>query len=951
MSWLTNLVKGIRALLQRSRVERELDEELQAYVEAAIEDKLRRGMSVDAARRAAMAELGSSNAVKHKVWSSRWESSFDNFFQDLRLGLRSLMRRPGFTAVGVISLALGIGANSAIFTLIDQVLLRKLPVKDPQQLVAFGDSLYGGIAGGIDLGAFGGYFPWDFSRQLEMNPGPFQGIAAYGSFSNKTSVRLSGAESTGAPAILAQATLVSGNYFHVLGAQPLLGRTILPADDAAPGSGAVVVVSHHFWESVLSSDPAAIGKSLTINGTPFEVVGVMPAKFHGLRQELEPTELWTPMSMQPVVMQHPSMLVPQSGQYFLHLFGRLSERAGAGKTGLLESQNWLNQQIRLGILAREGGVVTPDRRKEIEQTSLPLVPAATGVSPVRSQYGDSLKILMAVVVVVLLIACANLANFLLARGAARQREVATRLALGSSRARIVRQSLIEALLLSLFGGMLGLGLAFAATRALIAFVSQGSGTTAMTATPNMTVLGFTFGVSMVTALLFGLAPSMIAARLGEQGSLNTAVRTVQGSGGKASRLWPKILITAQVMLSLLLLVGAGLLVRTLRNLQHQDYGFDRTHLLLAIIDPKLAGYQPHQVPALHQRLLERLSAIPGVRSAALSATPPIGDGVWSSNISPAGYTPGPKENMVSVLNRVSGRYFETAGITIVAGRPITPEDTASSLKVAVISESIAKRYFPRGEAIGRTFTLGIDSVRGPWQIVGIVRDTKSGNPRETGSVRMTYIPLSQIDLYAPDSRGKDTTASGAAPTPREENQDRYANTIVLRTTADPAKTSADLRATVTSIDPNLPLLRVTTIEEQVSNLMANDQLISTLTGIFSLLALLLAAIGLYGVMSYHVVQRTTEIGVRLALGARLESVLWMILSESLSLLAVGVCLGLPLTLLATRSIRSQLFGLSSLDPLTFAVAITVVAGMTVFATWLPARRAARIDPLTALRYE
>ncbi|WP_263415484.1 ABC transporter permease [Terriglobus albidus] len=950
MSWLTNLGMGIRALLQRSRVERELDDELQAYVEAAIQDKLRKGMSVDTARRAAMAELGSSNAVKHKVWSSRWESSLDNLFQDLRLGLRSLMRRPGFTAVAVVSLALGIGANSAIFTLIDQVLLKKLPVKDPQQLVAFGNSIYGGVAGGIDLGAFGGFFPWDFSRHLEMNPGPFQGIAAYGSFSNKTSVRLSGTANSGAPATLAQATLVSGNYFQVLGAQPLLGRAILPVDDAVPGSGAVVVVSHHFWQSVLSSDPAAIGRTLTLNGTPFEVVGVMPKAFHGFRQELEPTDLWTPISMQVVVVQHPSMLAPQSGLYFLHLFGRLNERAAASKAGVLESQNWLNQQVRLGILAREGGVITPERRKEIEQTNVPLVPSATGVSPVRSRYGDSLKILMAVVVVVLLIACANLANFLLARGAARQREVATRLALGSSRARIVRQSLLEAMLLSMIGGAMGLGLSFAATRALIAFVSQGSGTTAMCATPNMAVLGFTFGISMATALLFGLAPSIVAARLGETGSLNTAVRTVQGSGGRASRFWPKMLITAQVMLSLILLVGAGLLVRTLRNLQQQDYGFERTHLLLATIDPKVAGYQPHQVPALHQRLLERLSAIPGVRSAALSATPPISEDTWSSNISPAGYTPAPKENMVSVLNRVSGRYFETAGIATIAGRPITPEDTAGGLKVAVISESIAKRYFPKGEAIGRTLTLGIDSVRGPWQIVGIVRDTKSGNPRETEPVRMTYIPLAQIDPYAPVLSGG-TTATDASTPAREENQDRYAYTILLRTTADPAKTIADLRGAVASIDSKLPLVRVTTMEEQVSSLMANDQLISMLTGAFSILALLLAAIGLYGVMSYHVVQRTTEIGVRIALGAQLKAVLWMILRESLSLLAVGVCLGLPLTLLATRSIRSQLFGLSALDPLTFAISIAVVTGMTVFATWFPARRAARIDPLTALRYE
>jgi predicted permease len=950
MSWLTSLITGIQSLFQKSRVERELDEELHGYVEASIADKRRMGMAAKDARRATMAELGSSNLVKHQIWSSRWESSLERLMQDLRIGLRSLWKRPGFTAVAIVSLSLGIGANTAIFTLIDQVILRKLPVRDPQQLVAFGDSVSAGIAGGIDLGGFGGYFPWDFARQLEMNPGPFQGIAAYGSFSDKVSVRRANVSGSGQPAVLAPATLVSGNYFNVLGARPLLGRAILPADDAMPGSGAVVVVSYRFWRQTLSSDPAILGKSLNINGTPFEIVGVMPEAFHGFKRELEAADLWTPISMQPAVLQFPSMLLPHSGLYFLHVFGRLSEKAIHDKAGFFEAQNWLNHQVRLGITANEGRAVSAERQKEIARVNVPLVPAAQGVSLIRNQYGDSLKILMAVTGVVLLIACANLANFLLARSAARQHEVATRLALGSSRARIVRQSVVEALLLSVLGGVLGLGIAFAATRALIAFVSQGNGEIAMSAAPNVAVVLFTLGVSLLTALLFGLAPATIAARVGERGSLNTSARTIQASGGRSSRFWPKTLVTAQVVLSLLLLVVAGLLLRSLRNLQNQDYGFERTHLLLAQMNERLAGYQPHQVAALHQLLLDRLSAIPGVRSAALSQMPPISDGAWSSNIAPAGYTPAPKESMVSLLNRVSGNYFETAGISIVAGRPITAADTASSLKVVVVSESIARKYFPRGDAIGRTLTVEMDGVGGPWHIVGIARDTKSGNPRDTEQVRMTYIPLAQIEPFLPEKLDKSGSAA-SHDAHGEENQDCYANTILLRTGADPAKTIADLRRTVAAVDPNLPLLKITTIQEQVSGLIANDQLISTLTTVFSLLALLLAAIGLYGVMSYNVVQRTAEIGVRIALGAQLEAVVWMIVRESLILLAIGVGLGLPLTLVAAGAIRHQLFGLSALDPVTFAIAITVVSGMTMLATWLPARRAARIDPLTALRYE
>lgn len=940
MSWLTSAVDGLRSLFQKSRVEDELEEELDGYLASSIADKQRHGMSSSDARRAALAEVGSRNSVKHKVWTSRWESSLDSLLQDCRVAIRRLVKSPGFTMVAVISLALGIGGNTAIFTLINQVLLRNLPVREPQQLVAFGDSIFGGIAGGIDLGGFGGYFPWDFAKQLEKNPGPFQAVGSYGSFTNKVSVRMA----SDTRAILAPTNLVSGNYFHVLEAQPLLGRTVLPSDDGPAGSGAVVVLSYHFWRQSLSSDPGIVGRTITINDVPFVVIGVMPESFHGFKQDLEPADLWTPISMQPVILQQPSMLIPHSGLYFLHIFGRLSSEATKSKAALAATQNWVNHQVRLGIRANEGSKITADRQREIEQVNVPLVLAANGVSIVRSQYGDSLKILMVVVAVVLLIACANLANFLLARSTTRQREIATRLALGSSRGRIVRESLIETLLLSFAGSLLGMGLAFAATRALIAFVRQGNGFIAMSATPNLSVTLFTLAATLATAVLFGLGPALIAARTGERNSLNTGSRTVQG--GRSSRFWPRALITAQVTLSLLLLVAAGLLLRTLRNLQNQDYGFERTHLLIADFDSRLAGYQPHQTPALHQELLERLSAIPGVQSAALSETPPINGGGWSSNISLEGYTPAPKENMVSMLNRISGRYFETAGISIVAGRPITAADTASSIKVAVVNETIAKKYFPHGDAIGRKVTVGIDSVPGPWEIVGIARDTRALNPRDTDPIRMTYIPLAQISLFDPEDPSK--LAPGAV---REENGDRYADTILLRTRGDPEKTEADLRAAVAAVNPNLPLVRITTIHDQLTGMIANDELISTLTSLFSLLALLLAAIGLYGVMSYNVVQRTTEIGVRLALGAQARSVLWMILRESLVLLAIGFAVGLPLAFVGAREIKDQLFGMSAADPLTFISATVVIGGMTVLATWLPARRAAGVDPLIALRCE
>ena len=954
MHWISSLMVGLKSLFQKQRVERELDEELESYVEASVAHKQREGMTAEAARRAAMVELGSSNAVKHLVWSSRWESTLEGILQDIRISLRMLTKNFAFTLIALFSLALGIGGNTAIFTLIEQVMLRNLPVQNPEQLVTFGHQTGGGEAGGIDMGSYG-LFPWYFARQLEGDPGPFQGIAFFCSFSDKVSLRLPGAglaADSNTAATLAPANLVSGNYFGVLGAEPLMGRVITPTDNNTPGGGAVVVLSHHLWQQALSSDPAVLGKSILINGSPFSVIGVMPDNFHGIKREMEPPELWAPMTMQTVILKQPSMLTPDGGLYFVNLFGRLSSQAATNKQALAQSQSWLDQQIRTAIRAQEGAKVTPARLQEINRVTVPLVYAARGASLLRDQYADSLKILMGVVALVLLIACANLANFLLARAATRKREFATRLALGSSRARIVRQNLIETLLLSVGGGLLGLGIAFAATRVLIGFVSQGNTYIAMDPAPDTTVMLFTLGLSLLTGILFGVAPALAAARTRAAGNLSDSSRTMQSSGGKSARLWAKTLVAVQVMLSLLLLVGAGLFLRTLRNLQNQDYGFQRSHLLLAEFNAKLAGYKPSQTPGLHERLVERLSALPGVRSVALSASPPISAGNWSSSVTIPGYVPAPKESMHSILNRVSGQYFETVGIPIVAGRSFTNGDIASTQKVAVINETLAHHFFPRGDALGRSILIDIDSVKGPWQIVGIARDTKSGNPRDTDPARMTYIPLAQINPFVPtDSSAPSTTSLVAKQIVLEENQDRFAGMILVRTTGDPARSITDLRAAIASVDPNLPLLRVTTIRDQVSNFMTHDELISSLTGMFALLALLLAAIGLYGVMSYNVVRRTNEIGIRIALGAQTPAVQWMILSESLLLLAVGVALGLPLTLLATKYLKDQLFGLSALDPLTFAVALLTVSAMTLIAAWLPARRATRIDPMVALRCE
>ena len=921
MNLLGNVLHGFRALFRKGAIESEMDEELRGFVEASAADKRRGGMPAEQAARAARAEMGSTNAVKHHIRSEGWEMTIESVGHDLRYGVRTLMRSPGFTLIAVLSLALGIGANTAIFTLIKQVILQDLPVRDPQQLVTFGKSTGAGIMGGVDLGK-NDMFTYDFARQLEANPGPFQGVAAYSSFPPKVNVRVADA----AEAVQVPASLVSGNFFSVIGARPLLGRTLAPFDADAPDRSAVAVVSYHFWQQSLSSDPGVLGKTISVNSTPFTIVGVMPEAFHGIKVELPPPDLWVPVTMVQEIFLQPGMLKPRNF-YFLHMFARRSLQSSPAA-----DQNWLNRQVRDYVRGGEGASVAPARQQEIERISVPLVAAAHGVSDFRAIYEDSLLILMAIVAVVLLIACANLANFLLARAVARQREIATRLALGSSRARIIGHSVVEALLLSLCGGLLGLAVAFAVTRALIAFVAQGAGNTPLEARPDGTVLLFTLGVSVLAGLLFGLAPALDIGRSWASAALNASTRAAVSGGGRGSRWWPKVLVTTQIMLCLLLLVGAGLFLRTLRNLENQDFGFERSHMLIVDFDARIAGYKPEQMPALNQRLLGRLAAIPGVRAAALAATPPISFGSWTSSVSISGYTPRPKEDMGAVLNRVSGDYFDAAGISIVAGRPIRPSDSASTLKVAVVNQAFARHYFPNGDALGRMVKIDIDEP-GPWQIVGIARDTRSGGPRQD-TPHTVYMPLAQLT----GPRG-------------EAGQDMYPWVMVVRTAGDPAQTIASLRAAVAGVDPNLPILNVRTIQDQVETFMSHETLISRLTAIFAGLAVLLAAIGLYGVMSFNVARRTGEIGVRIAMGASGAGVQWMVLRESLGMLGAGLGLGLPIALYAVRLVRSEMYEMSPFDPGVFLAAILGIAVVTVISAWLPARRAASVDPMTALRCE
>ena len=835
---------------------------------------------------------------------------------DIRYSLRLLAKSPGFTAIAILSLALGVGANTAIFTLINQLMLQELPVREPGQLVSFGEASGGGVAGTIAVGT-GGLFSYEFYRQIEKQHEFFQDISASASFTLPSGVRL--AASSAHPAGVAFFQMVSGNYFAVLGIRPALGRSILPSDERAPGRNPVAVLSYHYWQSTLASNPSVVGRTITVDKIPFTVIGVAPPGFFGVNADAQPPDLWLPLTMQKELMETSSLL-DAPGLYWLHLMGR--QNAGAN---MEQAQGWLTAQVVRYMRDLEGTHFSPARMQQIQE--IKLTPGARGGSDLRGQYKEPLQVLMGVVVLVLLIACANLANFLLARTISREREISTRLALGSTRARIVGQMLIETLFLSFSGGVLGLLLAFWGTRALIDFVVGGATYTVFDPRPDAHVLAFTFGICLLTGLLFGIAPAVRVSRTTVAPALKANARTAAGGSGAPGRVIARMLVAVQVGLSLMLLVGAGLFLRTLRNLEKENLGFENSKLLLVQFIPEAAGYLPLQLSSLYDNILQRVDVLPGVRSATLSSVPVISPGQWGSPVSILGYAAKQNETVDTIGNFVAARYFETVGIPVLLGRPIGPQDTATSPKVVVVNQTFANDYFPGGDAIGRSFTIADPRVPGTWQIVGIVRNAKYSSAREAPQ-RMIYLPLVQIS-----------------------GPHAYAHSLQVLTVGDPVRVSEEVRRALAQVDPNLAILKMETISQQVNHLTDQEQLISQLCTWFAVLALLLTSIGLYGVMTYNVARRTHEIGVRMALGAQNREVQWMILRESLLLLGIGVIIGVPATMAATRLVGSQLFGLTPSDPPTFIIALLAISTVALVAAYFPARRATRVDPMVALRDE
>jgi predicted permease len=897
MRWADKLWLRIRSLFLPPQVERELDAELRFHLEKQIQENLAVGVSPEEARLAALRAIGGIAQFKEECRDMRGVNLIENLVQDLRYAVRMLRKSPGFTAVVVLSLALGIGANTAIFSLIDALLLRMLPVRNPQQLVVLRPM----SKRGEEVG-----FSYPLFVQVRDRTQVFSGILAA---ANGAGAREMVRSEPGGRPERASVQLVSGEYFQVLGVKAFMGRVLAPADDRTPGAHPLAVISYAFWERRFAHDFSAVGKRITLDGQPFTVIGVASPEFFGEEVGQAP-DMWVPLTMQPTFDRGMSRL-DQPSSSWLHVIART-------EPGVSEARTRAALTVFLAQLQAE----PDDLGKDVRGLSrLDLQPGDKGVSDLRIRFSRSLEILMAVTGLLLLIACANVASLLLARSSARQKEIGVRLAIGAGRGRLVRQLLTESTLLAFAGGAIGVLFAYWSSRVLLVFVSGGPSPIPIDVAPNPRVLGFAIVVSLLTGILFGLAPALQSSRQ----DLNTALKISSSAAGAAStrNSLLRTVVMAQVALSLLLLTGAGLFVRTLRNLRTLDLGFATEHVLQAQITPQWDGYKGEQLPDFYTRLLERLRSTPGVLSASMADTGFRNGRDRLCCIAVEGRAIRADEDRRILTNGVTPGFFATMGIPLLLGRDFNAHDVGKGrFQVAIINETMARYYFGKANPLGRRFGFWGFKPKSVYdtEIIGVVKDVRYGNLRDAPP-RLIYYPR------------------------------HGGNTIEARVAGDSAAMASALRRAIQDVDKNLRIFSVDPIPQIVERALTQDKLVAKLSGFFGLLALLLAGIGLYGVMAYAVARRTQEIGIRMALGAQRQDVVWLILRETLTVILIGAAIGAPAAAASALLIRSQLFGISPTDPLTLSAAVILLTAVAALAGYLPARRAARIDPMIALRSE
>ncbi|HEY3579220.1 MAG TPA: ABC transporter permease, partial [Pyrinomonadaceae bacterium] len=831
--------------------------------------------------------------------------------QDIKFGLRVLWKKPGFTLIAVLSLALGIGANTAIFSLTDAVLIKTLPVRQPEQLVLFGNGRDIGVKLGLPNSSFD-LFSYPFYRQVQQRTDVFSGVASLLSMQWNMHGFVN-ANGSGSEIEQMKVQLVSGTYFPVLGVNAGLGRLFTDADDQTQGGHPVAVASYAWWQQRLGGDPSAVGKTITIDNIAYTIVGVAPKEFFGTTVGSAP-DLWIPLAMEKQLPPTHWDQRNNNNWQSLYIIGRLQNGVTAAQANAV-----VNLLFKQSLQSRAGEQPSAKDEQDIAKATVELTPVSRGLSQLRRQFSVSLKVLMGVVALVLLIASANVANLLLAHGAARSREFAVRLAVGARRARLVRQLLTESALLALLGGIAGVALSTWGSRLLLRMASDGPEAVPVDVTPNLRILGFTIGVSALCAIVFGTAPALRAART----EPNTSLKNKTSSALKNPL--GKTFVIVQVALSLLLLVGAGLFVRTLINLQNVPTGFNQENAMLFQVDTSVTRYTEDdpRLEALLSDVENSVRAVPGVQAASF-ASYTFNQGLWSG---PA-YTNEPNsltDDTREIRNNIVGQdFFAAMGIPLVLGRTFGPQDTEHSPKVAVISESMAQRFFPNTSPLGKHFRLGDPEPSGDIEVVGVVKDAK-------------YLALTEN--FAP-----------IAFYPHTQRRFALIN-FVVRFSGPASSVVPQIRQAIKQVNHNLPIDDVVSLSDQIGRALVQQKLVARLATFFGLLALLLACVGLYGVMSYGVARRTNEIGIRMALGAQGRSVLWLVLREALLLVGIGLVVGVLASLAVTKTAASLLYELKPNDPLTIAGATLLLAAVAFIAGYLPARRASKVDPLVALRYE
>lgn len=907
MPWLTRLTHGITALLRRTRHDQELDAELQQFLEMAIEDKERAGMSREAATRAARLELGSAASVKDRVRDVGWESVLDATWQDARYAVRTMRRSPGFTAVTTVSLALGIGANAAIFSLINTLMIRPLPVSHPEQLVE-------------PLSVYPGEprtnaFAWRHYEHFRDHSESFADLLAVA----RARFQVSG-EDVAAETI--DGEYVTGNFFAALGVRPVLGRPIEASDDRPDSATAAsAVISWSSWMNRWHADPAIVGKAIAVNGVPATVIGVASPGFAGLQVGLSP-ELWVPAAMEPLI-QRPSRRL--DGTMTVALMGRLKPDVTIDRA-LAEMR--VLDRYRIDDMAR-----ARQSAASVRGISIELAPAASGFAALRDRFAAPLLVLMAAVAVLLLLACTNVASLLLARGAARQHELALRVSLGAGRIRLVRQALTEALLLAAMGGALGVAVASTGAETLARMLLSGRDFVRLQqrielpVQPDLAVWLFITIVAMLTAILFGAGPAWHATTSAPAGSL----RAHAASGQTPSRRrFGQALVVAQVAMSVVLLSAAGLFGRHLSNLRNQDFGFERSALLLVTLDPTHSGRSREELFAPYQQLLGRLAGIPGVDSVTLSGVTPISGAGASRFVRVEGAEEPADERRYVPLNWVGPRYFETFGTPLIAGRDFAFTDRGGP-PVAIINQAMARHYFADRNPIGGRFQLVGPSASGitgappdqVYEVVGVVGDAK------------------YLDLREPPPR---TVYLNAFQEPR-----MFASQFALRTTGPPGAVATEVRRIVREDLVTVPITTIRTMDELIDSSLVPERVMAALSNTFGTVAALLAALGLYGLLAYTVSRRTHEIGIRIALGATRAAISRLVLRSALGMVCGGLAIGVPLALLSRRVASRVVTDLPAHSGWPLVIAAAAMLAIALAAAYLPARRAAGVDPVDALR--